>query len=227
MKEQWDKLVAWLEARAPRERWLVLAMVAAAIVVLADTLAVNPLRNETQTARRAAQSLEQQVAALTDRLQALSARLAEDPNQALRAQVNALRQQHGQVDEQLQVLMVGLIQPIQMTEALRDMLAREKGLELVRLENRGTEAVQLTAAAAGGEAKPGAEGQAPARLFRHTMVLEVQGGYLDILRYLKRLEALDWTFYWEGLELNVVQYPKAQVRLTLYTLSVKEGWVGA
>lgn len=226
MSDWKERLNVWLAARTKRERWLVYTVSFFLIIAIGDQLLTAPLQSRLRSVQTQIESEQEIVAELQAEVAKLSVLLSQDPNHALRERIAQLKADHAVLDEALRELTVGLIQPAEMTKVLREMLVDEKGLSLVRLANGQGEPVILTAAA--GDAAGGAEAKAEEepRLFRHTLIVEVEGGYLDALRYLKRLEALQWTFYWDGIELNVDKYPKSRIVIRLSTLGLREGWIG-
>ena len=58
------------------------------------------------------------------------------------------------------------------------------------------------------------------------MNIEVKGGYLDVMRYLKSLEGLPWKVFWGKVTLKAEKYPDSRVNLLIYTLSTHEAWIG-
>jgi MSHA biogenesis protein MshJ len=52
----------------------------------------------------------------------------------------------------------------------------------------------------------------------------VEGSYLDLLGYVARLEKQPWQVYW-GRTTMVADYPKVQIELMLYTLSLDRAWL--
>jgi MSHA biogenesis protein MshJ len=64
------------------------------------------------------------------------------------------------------------------------------------------------------------------KIYRHGLRLELEGSYSDTLDYIKRLEGLPWGLAWEALDIHMQSYPKAHIILHLYTLSLKEEWLG-
>nr|NIO43188.1 hypothetical protein [Burkholderiales bacterium] len=52
------------------------------------------------------------------------------------------------------------------------------------------------------------------------------GRYLDIVDYLKTLEALPWKMFWGEAKLETEKYPRSRFTLVVYTLSLREGWIG-
>ena len=220
------QLNTWMTARARRERWLVYGVCFVVILAAGDRFFTAPLQSRVRSMHSQVEAERQAIMDLQAEVARLSAQLKEDPNRVLRERIARLQAEHATLDEQLRQLTVGLIQPPEMTQVLREMLADEKGLRLVSLANGHAEPVSLAPARTTGRDPQPAASQEQPHLYRHTLVMEVEGGYLDTLRYLKRLEALPWTFYWEGVELNVEKYPKSRVTLRLSTLGLREGWVG-
>jgi len=46
------------------------------------------------------------------------------------------------------------------------------------------------------------------------------------LEYLQKLEQLPNKFYWHRFDYQVLEYPKAQVSINIYTLSTQQWWIG-
>jgi MSHA biogenesis protein MshJ len=107
-----------------------------------------------------------------------------------------------------------LIAPRDMGSVLESILGRQPGIRLLSLHSLDPEPIDL-----------GAEtGVAP--LYRHGMQLEVDGSYLDLLQFLYALEGLPWQFIWRELQLERRDDGGNRMRLTLYTMSLDEGWLG-
>ena len=63
-------------------------------------------------------------------------------------------------------------------------------------------------------------------MYRHSVRVQLEADYFDVMSFLKALEDLKWRFYWEGMDYRVTQYPWATVDIELYTLSTQEGMIG-
>ena len=63
-------------------------------------------------------------------------------------------------------------------------------------------------------------------LYRHGLMLSVQGSYFDIQNYLAKIEGLKWQFYWKRFNYVVADYPNALVEVELYTLSTSKAFIG-
>ncbi|RMG51380.1 MAG: hypothetical protein D6717_12950, partial [Gammaproteobacteria bacterium] len=198
-----------------------------------DAFWFSPLQKDNQRLQGSLQTLQQQATALEQSVQIMQARLARDPNAEVRARIARLQAEQEQLDGRLAGLRLALIPPREMPLLLRDIMAREPKLELIGLESQPVEValrappeVDEQAAEALVDA-PKAEGEP--LVFRHPVELRFDGSFPQALAYVERLEALDWRFYWQALELETDPergWPRTHVRLRLFTLSVEEGLIG-
>ena len=143
-----------------------------------------------------------------------------DPNRELQDRAETLRRQIEALDAQINVHTVTLIPPKEMARFLEDLLNEDTELRLIRLENLVPEPLLDVPQPA-----TGANGSSPG-LFRHGFVIELRGGYLSMMSYLRALEALPWDFFWEALEYKVGEYPEGRTTIRAYTVSADEVWVG-
>lgn len=62
-------------------------------------------------------------------------------------------------------------------------------------------------------------------LYRHGVQVTVRGSYTDMIDYMAALERLPTQLFWGQAQLEVEDYPRAHVTLTLYTLSLDSKWL--
>lgn len=159
-----------------------------------------------------------------------------DPTTVALNKASKLEADLGIVNEQLASRSGGLIEPERMVQVIHDVLAHQRGLALVSLQNKAvTTLIQPTAAkeptaeeAAAASEAPAPEAAAPVESgpYVHTVELVVEGQYLDVLQYLRALEALPWRFNWKVLQLETRRYPLNHVTIELSTLSMDKDWIG-
>ncbi|NNL68240.1 MAG: hypothetical protein HKP30_18470, partial [Myxococcales bacterium] len=177
---------------------------------------------------------EQRLAAARSQLEQIgdrAARVAEssrvDPEARNREERDRLRVQLAQIDEQLAERAGQLITPEQMVRTLREVLAEQQGLRLERFELMAPVSAIADPEEAAAEEAPRADAdEARADLYKHAVEIEWVGGYRETLRYLRAVERLGWSLYWERLDYQVIGHPDARVRLRLFTLSEQEDWIG-
>ena len=102
-----------------------------------------------------------------------------------------------------------------MVEALREVLESQHDLRLVSLQN-------LPATPLSPSNSPDIPPSGP---YVHPLEIVVEGGYLELLRYLRAVEASPWRFYWKSLQIETLEYPLARARLRLNTLSMDLEWL--
>ena len=172
--------------------------------------------------RKLIDDYERRIAELNKQLQTLQRRKSEDPHKELKQRIAQLDEHIQQLDVELRDKFHGLIEPRQMANVLESVLQQHKDLVLVRVQS--LEAVPLITQDDDENTKPD---QVPhVEVYRHGMQVEFEGSYLATLEYLKTLEKLPWEFYWDAVQLEVEEYPKARIIITVHTLSLRDAWIG-
>ena len=121
------------------------------------------------------------------------------------------------LEDQLRVTTIELIDPEKMFLLMNELIYRDSRLKLLGLKRR--------------EVKPAIapvneEEIDEVSIYRHVLEIEFAGKYLDILRYMQKLEALDWKLLWDEIELTSEEYPEVTVKVVISTLSTRKEWVG-
>ena len=226
MKERIAKLRETVDRLSLRER---LFLFAASLVIVGgvwEAALAGPL-----DARKV--QAAQKVEALKTRLQTLDAALASTATGLTEGmpaefdQLTALRSRVAAGDQEVRVFTSDLVDPKQMRLVLEELLSRQSGLKLVNATNLPAKALiepngEPAAAKDDGAKTKSAEPQ----LYRHTLVLTLEGSYLDCLAYLQAVEQLPWHLYWSRIELKENGYPRNAIVLELRTLSTDKEWIG-
>ena len=219
MRERWEQLVAKVDAMSLRERALIFAAAAFALVALIDALFLNPLLQ--QQKRLSTQVVQQQEkmkeiqAQLATLLQARQADKA-DPQ---RERIRLLREQIAEGEAFLKETQDKLVPPEKMAHLLEQVLVKNGRLQLVALETLPVSNFIESAA----EAQVGAA--AGRQIYKHGVKITVRGTYADLTQYLQTLEKLPTQMFWGMAKMDVVKYPQVELTLTLYTLSLDKTWL--
>ena len=132
-----------------------------------------------------------------------------------REKFERVQQRLDDINERLGGYAAELIDPAEMSRVLQSVLKEQSKLRLIRARN-----ISRGAMSASAEAET-------TTFYRHGLEIEFEGSYLACLEYLQQLEALPWRFYWQFLEIEVLEYPRNRIRLEVSTLSPDEEWIGA
>lgn len=225
-----DKLNDQIDKLSLRERVIVLAAVLLVLYGLwylfwfGSALAERDASEaRLQTERTEQQQLQQQI----DTFRQLASGQAL---QSKRAELQAAEQRLASIDAQLAELTNGLIRADQLARVLQDVLTQTASLTLLELVTEPVTRVSVTDASAAAEAsaqdQTQPQPQKSAGVYRHSVKVTVSGRYFDVLDLIRRLESLEWRFYWESLHYEVIGYPNALVIIRVYTLSAEEGRLG-
>lgn len=214
MRKRLQTLAARVDALTRRERAILFATAAIVVVVVAQALLLDPLATKRNAALERIVGLQQETEALQRQAQLLIEHRNADPDaENLRMQaelVAALKQLSTRIATTVQ----GLIEPRQMAEVLEDVLTRNTDLRLIKAES--LPALPLTLQQQAGKGT----------IYRHGLRLELEGSYLGALDYLRALQQMPRSFYWDEIEIVMDKYPRARIIITVHTLSLSEGWIG-
>ena len=120
-----------------------------------------------------------------------------------------------EINERMGGYVAELIDPAQMSLVLQGLLKKQSKLRLIRVRNVSPEALSASADAL------------TTTFYRHGLEIEFEGSYLACLEYLEEIEDLPWRFYWQLLDIEVLEYPRNRIRLEVSTLSPVVEWIGA
>jgi MSHA biogenesis protein MshJ len=220
------------ESLSMREQVMLVMAVAVAVSFIWFQFISEPMYNQTKQASTQLNTLEQSVKKLQQQHQSLLNRRASDPHREVKDRIALIDKQLQNVNKQLAEKFHGLIEPKQMAQVLESVLKKHKDLKLISVRSLASERLikpedEFVEA---NDNKSGRSDEATEQnkveVYRHGLQIEFEGNYLATLDYLKTLESLDWEFYWDGVQLQVTDYPKSRVVITVHTLSLRDSWLG-
>lgn len=233
MKERFHKLLGSIDALSLRERLFVLAAIIVVVGGVWEAALMQPLKSRERIATAQITSTKRHIDQLNKSIE-LAAQGISKGMPAKQERLRVLRSKVSASDKELRVFTSDLVDPAQMRSVLEDLIRRQKGLKLLSISNLKSQPLldggdgdeRNESAGRGKSADAGKDsGEAP-RLYRHGMVLQVEGGYLDALAYLRAVEQLPWHLFWARLQLDSSDYPQSKITIELDTLSLDQEWIG-
>jgi MSHA biogenesis protein MshJ len=155
-------------------------------------------------------NLEDEYRNKQDELLAWQSKVTEDPNEAMRRDIEKIEKDIMLLDAVLNSETANLLEASEMTKVLTNILRTEKNIQILSVKSVKPEVLIK---------------KDDAQLYKHGISMVIRGRYLDIMNYLSSLETLDKNFYWDSLELNVDKYPYSIVTIEIYTLSVNKDFI--
>jgi MSHA biogenesis protein MshJ len=222
VRQSWNRLNERYVKLSQRERVLVALAVVFGPLLIGYMLFVDP-----QSARaRGVENTLVSDGASAARLQAevtnLQQQLAIDPDAGRKADLAALNNERDKLDEQLRQFSSVLVRPEEVNGLLENLLVRQSGLRLLSLKTLAPQSVLPVETPKEGEAKPAARSF---DLYLHGVEIRLEGSYSQLQAYLSQLEKLQQKLLWGPLDYRVVDYPRAEMTLTVYTLSPDRAWL--
>lgn len=211
---------------ALRERGIIFVAILVVLYGIAANFLFPPLNAEQGRLKKQLTDKRAQIQGFEGQIQAALAKSAEDPDAGNRAKRTQMEAQLKVLNESLARVTARLVPPKEMARMVEQILLKNRRLEVVRVESLTPESLQQVGSVplpqAGAATGGGVDGLTA---YRQGMGIELRGNYLDILDYLKELEALPWKVFWGQISLKVEHYPTSRVTLRIYTLSTQPGWI--
>jgi MSHA biogenesis protein MshJ len=218
----WQQLESRINGLTGRERFYLLLVILVALYGVWDVLLHSPRLKEQADLRNSLAEAESRVATASQLVQSLLQRQRVDPNVGIRQRLARLEEEMDQLEVRKQEMAAAFLNPYAMAGLLQNLLKSQGGLTLLGMETLPAQPL-VDPAIAAKEERP-KDAPPPPMIYRHDIVMEFEGGYFDMVRYLKSLEIQP--IFWESAEFLVKSYPRSRVRLQVYTLSFEKEWLG-
>lgn len=225
MKKIIDNLEKQFKSLTKRDQISAFVIIVVVVLFLWETVLRGPLQKEVVVFEHDITQINSEIVVMQAKINALKVNLNVDVDSATRAQLERFSEENTRLEQALDKTTVLIVNPQEMVTLLEQMLKDQEGLKFIGLNNlesttefiKDRDDADVTAAAETNDINT---------IYRHSVVLEMEGSYHDVLAYLKKLETLPWRFFWQGLEIETKDYPNTSVKLEVYTLGFREGIIG-
>lgn len=233
LQKQLDTITHNIDARTRSEKIIMLVVLVAAMAMIYLSVSYDPMTSDIERLQSQTANTQRQIIAQQTTYAEMVALSQEDPSRFANERLNVINSQLVQLDQEITELAGDLITPREMTQILTTVLGQYSGLELVRFENKPATplrtGVQTTSAGqAGGEPGEGgiAANEIDGQVYEHGLTLEFRGDFFTTLKYLRFLEEVSGSFFWDSVTFRQTAWPNADVTLEIHTLSTDEGFIG-
>ena len=205
------------DAQTIRERGLIAISIIVAFSFLWWTNYATPKMKQIETLQtenqRVARDVENTRVIVSDIRQSIAAGVHKEKE----IQLTKLGKDLAALEEKLRVTTIELVDPEKMFQLMNQLIYQDSRLQLLSLKRR--------------EVRPAIppineEDTSDSGIYRHVLEIELGGKYLDILKYMQTLEALDWKLLWDEIEIVSDEQLKPTVKVVISTLSTRKEWVG-
>lgn len=221
---QLNNAVKNINSRSQSEKIVVLLVLVAALVLVYLSVAFDPIRADIAQLEGQIANVDRQIEAQRNSYAAMVAASQEDPNKFANDRLAVIAREQSVLDSEISNLAGDLISPSDMTRILTSLLQRQAGLELISFQNKA--AVPLRGNVANAAVNIPAANAIAGQVYSHGLVLEFQGDFFNTLKYLRFLEEISGSFFWDSISFKQVVWPNALVTLEIHTLSSDSGFIG-
>ncbi|GAB2681252.1 type II secretion system protein GspM [Aliiglaciecola sp. 3_MG-2023] len=214
---QYADILAKFSALTTRERALTIIAVVTLILIGGYVTLVEPVLDKWDREKMEIQRQKHEAAKLDGKIAVLQKTLQEDPDAAIKARLQSVKQRISEADDKLKAQTENLVPASHMPILLEQVFEQFEQLKLIAMHSIApTPLLTLE------------EEQAltDVNLYQHGVQITLQGGYFEIQKYLQKVEALPYQFYWKKFEYKVEDYPDASVQIEIYTLSTSRAFIG-
>ena len=228
IRAKWKQLAAGFDAKSQRERILLAVAAVGGVLLVGNALLVDPSLSRARQLQRLTEQAQADIATVGAQAEVVRAQLRVDPDAGRKAEIQRLKDSLRTLEGDLKSLEDRFVPPGQMNELLENLLARHARLRLVSL--RSVPPVNLAQAApqansTGGQPAEVANLPDALGLYKHGVELRLEGSYADLHAWLSQLETSQRKLLWGDVRFSVVEYPRAVMTLTVYTLSTDKAWL--
>lgn len=221
LSRPWQQMGSRYAALSRRERALVAVALLLGPLLIANSLLLDPLAARQKSLQSSVAVQRTMLAEMQGQVTLLQQQLQVDPDAPGRTELKTLQAERVYLDDRIRQIGGSFVRPDEMNGLLESLLSRQPGLRLVSLKTLVPQSLRPPL-----EGDTAAEAKAPGfDLFRHGVEIRIEGSYDDLQAYLAHLEKLNAKVLWGGLKYQVLAYPKAEMTLTLYTLSTDSAWL--
>ncbi|SET64322.1 type II secretion system protein GspM [Thalassotalea agarivorans] len=226
MKEQWLTYNNKFLELSPREQILILCSGLFVVFFLVFNTMISPSMDAIDEHESQISSLTTKKSQTVKSIAVLSEGIKKDPNEAIRTQIEQYKSQLTDVDKDLLSLTNELIGPVQMRQALVNMLKQTNGVKLTKFEQLPTQVLVSPSKEKVTEDGEEVTVKSDLYLYKHSIRITLSGRYFEIRNYIKSLEKMEWKFFWQAFDYKVTEYPTGELIIEMYSLSTKKEFIG-
>jgi len=230
MKQQWQDTSDKFLQLTSREQYLVLITGLVAIFFIISYLFIDDKSAKKITFDKQSRVMKSGNQTLTFTISEYQKALKQDPDKDTVKQIALLEAKLAKIDDNLVHLTTDLISPSEMREALLKLLKLEPGVSLQSFELVGAKPLldlgsKQESSSTNEALSPSAE-QLGLNLYKHGIKIKLSGKYFQLRNYLSHLEKSSWKFFWQDFQFEVIEYPRSEVEITIYSLGLNKEFIG-
>lgn len=219
-----------------REKLLVTGLVFAGVFFLWDYSVYGYFDSANQEYVVKKADLDNKIKTLNDQIVSKTT-IAGKEITSVSEQTKALKEEVANLQKTISSQVKEMIPPAEMRNVFRNIIDKAEGIDLIGIETMPPKAISITSKSENPEnQKPApSAGKVPEpvkaevktfNIYSHELKIEFNSTYFDTLKFIQAIESQSLKMFWDELTYEVIEYPKAKVKIVVHTLSLEEGWIG-
>jgi len=223
MKQQWDMYCEKVSQLQMREKYMLLGIGLFLILYLIVWFVISPLHSEIAKSKKQIKQNHQSLTQAKTKTDMFSNALTQDYTLQLRNELEKSKLALKGIDQDLSHFSQGFIPPYKMAQVLKQLLAVNQSLQL---KSFGLEAVKsIVIGKETKEDKTQKNKNMEVAFYEHGMSLTIVGDYFSLLNYVKSLRKIKEKLFVSQFQYKVMEYPKAELKLVISTVSADEKFI--
>ncbi len=219
------KMEKKFDALSYREKGLICLGLLMALYTCWNTLLYDyVLATDAEIAKKT-EDIKQKINLLEGKMDSVSQVLGRDPTSLLLEQAHTLKKENEALNVKMIEKTKKMISSKDMTKVLSNLMQKASSITIEGLSIGSIESLDTKPLFSAKTIED--KGQKKSfQVFQHGIRVELLGGYLETLQFLKAIEAIHPDVVWDEFTYEVKKYPSANVVIILHTLSLEAGWIG-
>ncbi len=234
LRRQLDSVIQNLESRAQAEKIIFMVVLIAALALSYLSIVFDPIRADINTSSTGINGVNRQILAQQNSYAEKYEASLEDPDKFANDRLVVIARAQAQLQGEINSLAGDFVTPNEMTNILTSVLERQAGLELVSFGNQSatplregvSNVAELLAATGAVNLDDVVTTDVSGQVYEHGLVIEFEGDFFNTLRYLRFLEDITGSFFWDSISFRQLDWPNAHITLEIHTLSTNQGFIG-
>lgn len=208
-----------------REQNLLIILIPTTIIVVFFLLLIEPEFKKSGRLADSVARLESQLELSRQSNVELLQQAKIDPDIAVSKQIESLQKSLAKLNHEFEGELSQLVSPQAMPVLLEQIFTKANDLSLINMTSVAPQVLNSEV----NEQNNSTENQASSNqqpIYRHGIEITFEGSFFATRDFLAQAEALGWKLYWQDLSYAVSEHPAAITKLTLFTLSTSEAFIG-
>lgn len=223
MKQQWELYCEKVGQLQIREKYMLLGIGVFLILYLIVWFIISPLHDEMAKNKKQIKQSHQSLAQAKTKIDMFNHALTQDYTLQLQKELAQAKLDLKNLDQDLSQFSQGFIPPYKMAEVLKQLLKVNQSLQLKSFSLEDVKPIVIGKNTTE-DATQKNKSKAVA-FYEHGMSLTIIGDYFSLLNYVKSLREIKEKLFISQFQYQVMEYPKAELKLVIATVSANEKFI--